>query len=251
MKENKVCPVCGNHNEKVSTVCKKCGCLLEYQDKRKDYRPIITLCGVLIFIAAIVISGYLFLENQYSKAKEYYRDGDYAAAVDIFTKISFYKDSKTILESDDMATEMEYRDAVKLYKKQEYLSAYEWFVDNMNYEESEDYALRCVKEYLSKQIWASISEELIFEYTDTIFKVRPLYSFAGTYTDTYKIIKYEVGKDSVNNKPAINVIFELNDGTEGQTFLINLEYDGFEDVNNGYFEGYSSEKQLPKNRRLW
>ena len=236
MKDNRICPVCGNYNEEPSTVCKKCGSLLEYQETRKDYRPIIILSGFLIVIAIIAISGYLFLEGQYSKAKEYYDYGDYTAAADIFTKIPFYKDSKIMLESDDMATEMEYRDAIKLYEEKNYLSAYEWFVDNSYYSDAFDYKLLCAKAYLEGR-WES--ENFYFEFVDdgvNIYNKSDNGIRVTSSTPDYCITDYELGREASTNELAINLLVEASNGDEsGELFLLNLENDGFECSGNGYF----------------
>ena len=235
MKE-KICPVCGNHNEEASKVCEKCGSLLEYQEKRKDYRPIITLIGLLTVLAAIAIGGYLFLEGQYSKAKEYYSYGDYTAAADIFTKIPFYKDSKALLESGDMETEMAYRDAIKLYKNKKYLRAYEWFVDNSYYSDASDYKLLCAKAYLDGR-WES--DYFYFKFIDdgvNIYDKSDKGIRVASSTPDYYITDYELGREASTNELAINLLVEASNGDEsGELFLLNLEDDGFECSGNGYF----------------
>lgn len=231
---DKICPACGKYNAGNATVCTHCGRLLEYEEKRKDNRPIILLISLIIITLTVVIGGYLFIEGQYSKAKEYYANGDYTSAANIFTKIPFYKDSKSIMESDDMEIELEYRNAISDYKEKSYLYACEWFVDHRDYSDSEDYIVLCVKGYL-KGDWESDIAYLSFK-NDGMYASYKDYGgivLASSKPD-YMITNYIAYRDTSTGYLVIKLSLYSDDEGDFDTYLENLWNAAF-DFNSDHF----------------
>lgn len=156
-----ICPSCGTQNPSDVNVCVECGRLLQYQEKRKDYRLIITLVSIVIIVAVIVIGvgGSIWnnREMRYREAKKNLEEGDTIKAVEILEEIDGYRDVDELLSEEDVVNASKYLEGKKCFEDGKYLEAMEIFVDISYYEDSENYLIDAAKSYL-RGLWSDDRE---------------------------------------------------------------------------------------------
>ena len=156
-----ICPSCGTQNPSDVNVCTKCGRLLQYQEKRKDYRGIVILLSIIIVVPAIVLGVgggiWNYKEARYREAKKNLEEGDAIKAVEILEEIEGYRDVDELLNREDVVNAGRYLEGKQCFEDRKYLEAMEIFVDISNYEDSDIYLIDAAKAYL-RGLWSDDRE---------------------------------------------------------------------------------------------
>lgn len=96
---------------------------IEKQEKLKVIKKRIIIAIVIFVIIALVVLGIIFIPQiiKYNTAKKYMENGECQKAIEIFTELEDFSDSRSLL--DECKNEIQYQEAITLAEQKEYQQA--------------------------------------------------------------------------------------------------------------------------------
>lgn len=232
---------------------------IEKQEKLKVLKKRIIIAIIILVIIALVVLGIIFIPKivKYNTAKKYMENGDCQKAIEIFTELENFSDSRSLL--DECENEIQYQKAITLAEQKEYqqaiahlkpiedykdaselIVAYEEakvyeeklgiYNEANEFRENEQYE-KAIALYLSILDFEDVSEEIIevyFEYGEFLFQKHDYlnaisyYENANYEGENYKEACYLLALEYISNEqfvPAESLLNKIPNYKDSNTYI--------------------------------
>ncbi|MCM1193505.1 MAG: tetratricopeptide repeat protein [Butyrivibrio sp.] len=211
------CSNCGKEIQKGIAFCPECGAK---QTPPSPLKIIIPICAVVLCLAA-VISAVCYLNSDsylYKKASEYYEEGSYEKAAELFSRIADYNDSEEMLtetwffHAGECVNASEYEKALELIKR------YEENAVSVDRERADQLALwkeQAAENFRSQGKYEEAIE--LYRELGNVWATAEIYAEEGNYTQALEITgDLSLSREQIKARKAWQRARSILDAKEGR-----------------------------------